>query len=148
MYLYHAVILNMFFKKLLFFFFYCYSISSLSDIIETKIHGFVVFQFLFATFCLKVWNVPLRSSWILLPFLSSLYIPNSWIIFFLLFVFFFQQCGHLACLTVLTCQVKQKKKSSFTPDVGFVVSVKTFHSSACPNMSKKKIERLLLSCGQ
>lgn len=122
LHIYHAFFFNMFFKKLLFFLHY--SISGLSDIIKTKTPGFIVFQIVLH------YLLPLKSemchcrSGTLLPFSSSLYIPNSWIVFFLLFVFFFQQCGHLACLTVLTCQVKKKKKSTFTPDVGFVVSVK------------------------
>lgn len=74
----------------------------------------------------------------------SLWVPNGWITFSLLFVFFFQQCGHLACLTVLTCQVKNNnnKKSTFTPDMGCVVSVNHIHLSACLDVSKKKIEKL------
>ena len=108
LHIYHAFFFNMFFKKLLFFLHY--SISGLSDIIKTKTPGFIVFQIVLH------YLLPLKSemchcrSGTLLPFSSSLYIPNSWIVFFLLFVFFFQQCGRLACLTVLTCQVKKKKK--------------------------------------
>lgn len=51
---------------------------------------------------------------LLLPFLSSLYTPNSWIVFFHCLFSFFQQCGHLACLTVLTCQVKKTNISYLT----------------------------------
>ena len=149
LHIYHAFFFNMFFKKLLFFLHY--SISGLSDIIKTKTPGFIVFQIVLH------YLLPLKSemchcrSGTLLPFSSSLYIPNSWIVFFLLFVFFFQQCGHLACLTVLTCQVKKKKKKkkALSHLTWVLWSLwNTFHSSACSNLSKKKIERLLLSCGQ
>lgn len=74
------------------------------------------------------------------PFLSCLYTPNSWIVSFHCLFSFFQQCGHLACLTVLTCQVKKQTFHTWRWFVWFLWN--TLHSSACSNMPEKKIERL------
>lgn len=42
----------------------------------------------------------------------------------------------------LSGKKKKKKKSTFTPDMGCVVSVNHIHLSACLDMSEKKIEKL------
>lgn len=115
MYLYHAFILNMFFKKL-FFFFCCYSISSLSDIIETKTHGFVVFQIFIH--CL----LPLSLKCAILDLESSSLFHHP-CIFLKLNYFLFIVCFLFSAMRPLSMSYsfdlsgKKKKKKHFTPDV-------------------------------
>lgn len=130
-------------------FFFVTTFQVLAIDLKVRLMVSLYFRFLFSALCLKslkCTTMGILESSPLSSVLSPLCIPNSWITFFLLFVFFFQQCGHLACLTVLTCQVKKKVFSHLTWVLWFPWN--TFHSPACSNMSKKKIERLLLSCGQ
>lgn len=86
--------------------------------------------------------MPLRVVSILPPSLSSLFTPNSWIIFFVLFVFFFSAMRPLSMSYSFDLSGKKKKKHFHTwrGFCGFC-ELHFIHLF----MSRKKIERLLLN---
>lgn len=92
------------------FSFCCYCMSSLSDPVEAGIPAWCPHLRACSPACLEA-----EVCWSgLSPFFLSCILLTAQLFSFTVCFLFFQQCGHLACLTVLTCQVKTTNISHLT----------------------------------